>query len=312
MNVLGKLQHLTLDLSRAWRRSKRDEDSKAITPEQTDQLDLLLAEVRENERALGSEHWSAMAGVFQSRLTEAQPQPRQSRYRYKASASHLLPLGGLFALGLTLSQVTHPIMTDEATLPTLQSPTTEVAASSPAGMASTTANTLAHSVTAPDVETDDAQRSSAPAEDGTEAVNRQSSHGSSRRSPQTNQLAQRKARDVAATSLSPASTEPTIAVETAPPPVATGTEAAAHVDTFAAQLSALKRADKALKAGRLSEAKAALNRDFSPQLEPHAKALSTILSCQSGAHESGRRSLDAQERRFPNSPYLERMRRACK
>lgn len=304
MNVLGKLQRLALDVSHAMRPSTRPEGLEATTPDQTDQLDRLLAEVRENEKALGAEHWSAMASAFQSRLTETQPQSRASRYRYKPAASHLLPLGGVVALvGLTLSQLTPPLIAQEA--PPYEA-AAEIVTSLPAAEVTAT-RAPSRSSAASDVEL----KHGALDDSSETTMNRRSSHATPRRSSHFISALQTKPTDEATTTAAPASMAPSTIVEAAPQSAVTRATSTAPADTFAAQLSALKRADKALKAGRLAEAKAALNRDFSSQLDPHAKALNTILSCQSGARESGQRSLAAQEQRFPNSPYLERMRRAC-
>lgn len=89
------------------------------------------------------------------------------------------------------------------------------------------------------------------------------------------------------------------------------TETKGAEDTFAAELRALKASDKALKQGRVDEARSMLSRKFSAALAPHATALRAILACQTGARRHGGRLIAAQSKRHPHSPYLRRMRAAC-
>jgi hypothetical protein len=84
-----------------------------------------------------------------------------------------------------------------------------------------------------------------------------------------------------------------------------------ETDGFAKQLAALKSADRALKQGREAAAKAELSLKFSPELRLHADALRAVLACQDGHLDTGRRYLTDQAARHPQSPYLDRMRRAC-
>lgn len=307
MNWLATLQRLALDVSRAVGPNAREAHrmSPPETPEQTNQLDRLLAEIRENEQQLGSEHWAAMASAFQ-KAQDAAP-TRKTRYRLRGTASQLLPLGGLLALaGLTLSQMTRPVAADGAA-ETQSSESAEVAID-------LRVNAEANATHA----------DNAPANPATATVEPFTSLGPT---PSSNGAATPTRRTThRAATLRSSNAVPSAATPTAAAPIAAAIPvaptsasafaaqskaAAVEPDTFATQLAALKRADKALKAGRLSEARSALDRDFSSQLEPHAAALRTTLACQSGALSSGRRSLAAQERAFPSSPYLERMRRAC-
>jgi hypothetical protein len=103
----------------------------------------------------------------------------------------------------------------------------------------------------------------------------------------------------------------TVAPSPTPHMFATPAQTLTERDTFSEQVQALKRADRALKGGDTSGAKAALARPFSPQLVLHADALRAVLACQSNDRATGKRYLNAQAKSHPNSPYLDRMRRAC-
>lgn len=83
-------------------------------------------------------------------------------------------------------------------------------------------------------------------------------------------------------------------------------------DDFAEQVQVLKRADRALKAGNAGEARRQLARTFTSSLVPHATALRAVLACQSGDTDTGKRMLDNHANQSPNSPYLSRVRRACR
>jgi cell division septation protein DedD len=287
--------------------------SNPIAPEvaedEAHQLDLLLNEVRANEQQLGPQHWATLSAAFQERIengrahAEDSEKPRKARYR--SFASHALPLGGLLAVAaLSLLQLTPPnsltnaLSDEDSTLvapPALAAEILASAAGAPASPPERAAVALAATL--------NAVASAAP------RAAHQRANVSAPETTRSSRILAKEALVAASPMLAhaKAQSEPILMNQQLQTAVASD----ASEDSFAVQLAALKRADKALKSGNSTDARRSLAREFSPQLGLHARALRVILACQDGSVELGKRALAAQEAQFPNSPYLARMRRAC-
>ena len=281
-------------------RGSESTNANCSSPEEERQLDLLLEEIRNNEQQLGPDHWTSLAAAFRQRVDEEglgrEPDGgRRARLaRYKSFASGAVPLGGLLAvaalmLGQSSGSTAPSAETASYVAVTSIPPEVSPLAATAAGPSS--ASRPAATATSVTVDTENPR-----------------------------EIAPHQRKKPSLPSLPPPSTfDATHEVATpTPPPAAPLTASttpsaavATPVDTFAEQLTALKRADRALKSGNSLDARAALKREFSPQLALHASALRVILACQDGSAALGRRALSAQEAKFPNSPYLQRMRRAC-
>lgn len=279
--------------------------------DETQQLALLLQEVRVNEQQLGPHHWVALASTFQDRIdaqskqTAARPKGHNVP-RYRASSSSLLPLGGLLAMAALVAL-------------SAKAPVRLLDASSAIGD-SKAAPTLSPDILVPPASTGAAHQHTAKT-----AVTMTTSETllapappplvkRTRSAPAPLRSVPEVPAPVTAEEQQPLVTESSTPPNALPNVVATELDAPVATkpaDTFAEQLAALKTADKALKTRNIPGARGALAREFSPQLALHARALRVILACQDGSVKLGRRALADQEARYPSSPYLARMRRAC-
>ncbi len=302
-----------MNLRQSVGRLKNHEHSleSGTTPEEAHQLDLLLSEISEHEHDLTPSYWANQAQVFTDRLAtqeNAKKARRAARYtRLKPYLGSLLPLGGLVALGLVLSRPQAApvalVAPNETVAVVAATNTVEIAAPESDAVPNEATNPLpvapvsrAQVPTEPAVKHTRATRATAkkpaPVHEAVAPVNE---------SPTI--VTPVEETNVAA----PTNVEPEHSPETNPNTQTKAPEA----DTFAAQLQALKRADKALKSGDNNTAKTALSRSFSPQSGLHVNALRAVLACQTHDAVTGKRYLTAQATSHPNSPYLDRMRRAC-
>lgn len=309
MSVWQQLQAIGRRLrSRAARDNARSPlEAHAADPDEARQLDLLLQEIRVNEQHLDPQHWATLAASFRSRLNDAavpakEPVTARRTSRYAGAASHGLPLGALLAATLVLV-LASPSGSESSLSNDRDSAVADGASSlSPPEMneLARVGRTDAAKSTTTTTKSDEANTAPAPP-----VVTR-----SKRPTPRHRLRPPEEAQ---------APTEAPMVVPTWPvgEPVevsAARSSSAAELgptDTFAEQLAALKRADRALKSNNARAARDALAREFSPQLGLHARALRIVLACQDGSVNLGKRALAEQASRYPNSPYLARMRRAC-
>lgn len=284
----------------------------SVSAEEVRQLDLLLGELAQNERHLTPTYWANRAQVFTDHVALLESGKRARRTarlgQLKPYLMSTLPLGGLIALGVAL------------TSPTV-SPVTPVATNETTSMvvAATAIEAIPDDVNAPAHDQASSSESTSRAHAIEPADNATPAHEEASRKPKAKRRSARALDEsTAKPAAEPTSTTASAApVQPAPPVRETQVRAlpandTPAPDTFSEQLLALKRADKALKSGDNAEAKKALARAFSPQLTPHAKALRAVLACQSGDPGTGKRYLDSEVKNHPNSPYLDRMRRACR
>lgn len=283
--------------------------SAEVGVDEEQQLDLLLKEIHVNEQQLDAQRWTTRASAFQDCCAaEAagarDPDRRRILQRRPRIGAQALPLGGLLAAAaLILAQTA--FKSDANTLgsdnPPHAIPHSPLAANVPWSVAATAAPSLTRAE---------------PLIATTRAVIDPATPPSSPKHRKS--VAPPTSPSVVPSSHPAVSQIPPIVAPAANDEVATPAKGVAPTvpgkdpeDTFAVQLAALKRADKALKAGNPSAARSALAREFSPQLDLHAQALRVISACQGGSINLGRRALADQAARYPNSPYLTRMRRAC-
>lgn len=277
-------------------------ESLAANSDETRQLDLLLQEIRVNEAQLGSHHWAKLAASFQDRLSDRsvpakQPSAERRPSRYTNAASHALPLGALLTAIFVLTSPGDPegsiangqkLVADA----TAQLPSPEVRVPTlPVVRADAPTTTTSHVLNTP------------PAPPVVKHANRPMPHRAQRQPP-----AQVRSIPQATTPVHPPPAREPVSVSAV---ARASSEPSGPEDTFAEQLAALKLADRALKSDNPTAARDALAREFSPQLGLHARALRVILACQDGSVQLGKRALAEQASRYPNSPYLARMRRAC-
>jgi hypothetical protein len=306
MSALQQLQELgrKLRTQLTGNNHSRSLAPSAADADEAEQLDLLLKEIRVNEQQLGADHWSSLATAFQGRVDALgvqaeEPAKEFRRPRYKGIASSVLPLGGILALAaLVLLQ---PASSGGPPGQRTSADSSSSVATAPRAVA------FSHAVSTSTLPLAKPEPSATAPHDLVVAP------------PPVVKRAKVQAHE--RPSQTPTQLPPVGELHVLTPPEAAVTESApdehrapvtpAPTDTFAEQLAALKRADKALKSGNHADARSALAREFSPQLGLHARALRAILACQSGSVNLGKRALADQEARYPNSPYLSRMRRAC-
>jgi hypothetical protein len=296
-----------------------------LTDEESRQMDLLLRELNEHEEQLSPNYWATKAEAFANHMAlqeAAIPSRRASRLsQLKPYMTSLLPLGGLVAVGLALSNTSleqqtfdHKLVVNSANSATFNTAPPD--------------HTSSEATVAPQADRakqdEQAEEQLMPTKDQAPPAARATTTAAARQ-PLTPRVKARpsvtrstrnpSALDTGAPSSvgtsvalveTPKAVEPE-ALTTVTSPQLTSVPA----DTFNQQLEALKFADKALKRGDNSGARDALARSFSPQLTLHANALRAVLACQSHDMAAGKRYLSAQAKSYPNSPYLERMRRAC-
>lgn len=296
-----------------------------VTAEEARQFDLLMGELHQNDQQLTASYWSAQADAFMNKMAvqeAAPPTAKAARLgQLKPYLTTLLPLGGLVALGLVLSRPEVPTDTspsesvptqgsDDGALAPTATPFEPTAPADPvvvpADSVRRAGDNSASAALSPSKRVRSA--SSKLRVDKSQAtkgatVSRSGEPASTHDAPTSN-------------APTPSAVEPTPAEASAPVQVTPGSSPApapmaTERDTFAEQLQALKDADKALKSGNNQSAKAALSRSFSPQFSLHANALRAVLACQTGDVATGKQYLTAQAKSHPNSPYLDRMQRAC-
>ena len=336
-----KLEVRRLGKARSARSNELLPDDEEVSAEEMEDLESLLRDVSVKHEPLGREHWVKQAAMFRERIeaetarAEAQRDGRLARYaRYKRVATGAVPLGGLFALVALVAlrtPVFHPDSyhgTDEVVTwwaapeatrgsqgeegvlseaypgTTLSAYTQDVRVQAPVNGGSAVLLSSRAGLMA-------AERELAAAKHSLAAVHSSTARSHARGPAQLGTddeitvTVDRRRKQVDIPPQEPA--------RAASSRTEAGRSSAVDTpdDTFAEQLAALKRANQALKLRKFAAARAALAREFSPQLLPHALALRVFLDCQGGHLARGRTALSKQEISLPNSPYLARMRSAC-
>lgn len=308
---------------RSWLRPGSTVNEPASVPPNHDevrQLELLLGELELEEQRLPSDHWTQMAHVMHGRVANQRERPHQTRpSRWggtKPLLNGLLPFGGLLALGLIGVGNAEPsefsVPLDHVASAWFAEPD---AVATPDSLAEIAA-AMGAPVMSPTEDVGLRERVPRPTNEMSHTT-AQRHHRAARLGPadgKASSIQDRTPLKAPAAALGLAQRRPLIRGDEGPTAVARveprrATEA--ETDGFAKQLAALKRADRALKQGREAAAKAELSLKFSPELRLHADALRAVLACQDGHLDTGRRYLTDQAARHPQSPYLDRMRRAC-